>query len=73
MPGGSLSKDGDPQGFAAVAPILKQFRGVNMLCDISNGTMNVMYINDRRTVMDKRMLVRDPHQSRIVWCAMTEK
>ena len=37
-----------PQGFAAVADQLRNFRGVNMLADIGNGTMNVMYINDRR-------------------------
>ena len=37
-----------PQGFAAVADQLRDFRGVNMLADIGNGTMNVMYINDRR-------------------------
>ena len=37
-----------PQGFAAVADRLGDFQGVNMLCDIGNGTMNVMYINDYR-------------------------
>jgi len=37
-----------PQGFAAVSDHLRDFRGVNMLADIGNGTMNVMYINDRR-------------------------
>ena len=37
-----------PQCFAAVADQLRNFRGVNMLADIGNGTMNVMYINDRR-------------------------
>lgn len=37
-----------PQGFSAIADRLKEFRGVNMLCDIGNGTMNVMYINDHR-------------------------
>lgn len=36
-----------PQGFAAVANRLGEFYGVNMLADIGNGTMNVMYINDR--------------------------
>ena len=36
-----------PQGFAAVANRLGEFSGVNMLADIGNGTMNVMYINDR--------------------------
>ncbi len=37
-----------PQGFAAVFNRLREFKGTNMLCDIGNGTMNVMYINDRR-------------------------
>lgn len=37
-----------PQGFAAVADKLQGFRGVNMLADIGNGTMNIMYINDYR-------------------------
>jgi plasmid segregation protein ParM len=35
-----------PQGFSAVADRLRDFKGVNMLCDIGNGTMNVMYINN---------------------------
>ena len=38
------------QGFAAVADRLKEFSGVNMLCDIGNGTMNIMYINNGRPV-----------------------
>ena len=37
-----------PQGFAAVAGQLGTFRGVNMICDIGNGTMNVMFITDCR-------------------------
>jgi len=37
-----------PQGFAAVADRLQDFIGVNMLADIGNGTMNIMYINDCR-------------------------
>ena len=37
-----------PQGFSAVADRLREFQGTNMLCDIGNGTMNVMYINERR-------------------------
>lgn len=37
-----------PQGFAAVADRLYDFRDTTMLCDIGNGTMNVMYIADRR-------------------------
>ena len=35
-----------PQGFSAVAYSLREFKGVNMLADIGNGTMNVMYINE---------------------------
>lgn len=42
-----------PQGFAAVADRLKQFRGVNMLADIGNGTMNIMYINNGRPLEQK--------------------
>lgn len=38
------------QGFSAIVPMLRQFKGVNMLCDIGNGTMNVMYINDRKPI-----------------------
>lgn len=39
-----------PQGFAAVADTLSEFKGVNMLCDIGNGTMNIMFINDKKPV-----------------------
>ena len=42
-----------PQGFSAVADRLREFRGVNMLCDIGNGTMNIMYINDGKPVASK--------------------
>ena len=42
-----------PQGFAAVADDLISFKGVNMLCDIGNGTMNVMYINNCRPIQQK--------------------
>lgn len=42
-----------PQGFAAVAANLRDFTGTNMLCDIGNGTMNIMTIQDRRAVMDQ--------------------
>lgn len=37
-----------PQGFAAVINNLSDFSGTNMLCDIGNGTMNVMYVNDKK-------------------------
>ena len=42
-----------PQGFAAVADRLREFKGVNMLADIGNGTMNVMYINECRPIPQK--------------------
>ena len=40
-----------PQGFAAVAANLRAFPGTNMLCDIGNGTMNIMSINEFRPVL----------------------
>ena len=42
-----------PQGFAAVADHLKDFSGVNMLCDIGSGTMNIMYINSAKPISSK--------------------
>ena len=39
-----------PQGFSAVADRLADFRGVTMLCDIGNGTMNVMYIHGGKPI-----------------------
>lgn len=42
-----------PQGFAAVTEKLRDFKGVNMLADIGDGTMNIMYINDCRPVEKK--------------------
>ena len=41
------------QGFSAIVPMLKQFKGGNMLCDIGNGTMIVMAINDRKPVLEQ--------------------
>lgn len=37
-----------PQGFAAVAEMLGDFNGVNMLCDIGNGTMNLLRIVNKK-------------------------
>ena len=42
-----------PQGFAAVSDKLHCFKGTNMLADIGNGTMNVMYINNKKPVESK--------------------
>ena len=35
-----------PQGFAAIAERLPEFTGTTMLCDIGNGTMNIMTITN---------------------------
>jgi len=37
-----------PQGFAAMVNNLGDFTGVNMLCDIGNGTMNLLYMINGR-------------------------
>ena len=37
-----------PQGFAAIAPNLQEFAGSHMLCDIGNGTMNILRILNRK-------------------------
>ncbi len=37
----------------SVADKLRDFKGINMLCDIGNGTMNVMYINECRPLSQK--------------------
>ena len=42
-----------PQGFAAIVNHLSDFKGVNMLCDIGNGTMNVMTITNGRPISGK--------------------
>lgn len=42
-----------PQGFPAIVNCLRDFRGVNLLCDIGNGTMNLMYVNNRKPVPNK--------------------
>lgn len=39
-----------PQGYAAVIDYLHDMTGVNMLADIGNGTVNIMYINNRKPV-----------------------
>lgn len=36
------------QGYAAVINNIGEFSGMNMLCDIGNGTMNVMTITDKK-------------------------
>ena len=42
-----------PQGYAAIISKLGEMNGVNMLADIGNGTVNIMYINNRKPVESK--------------------
>lgn len=42
-----------PQGFAAVAESAAAMEGVNMIADIGNGTMNVLYICDGKPLSGK--------------------
>lgn len=42
-----------PQGFAAVSDRLQSLSGINLLADVGNGTMNVMYIIDSRPQIQK--------------------
>ena len=42
-----------PQGFADIVSHLSDFKGVNILCDIGNGTMNVMTITNGRPITSK--------------------
>ncbi|XBX16725.1 ParM/StbA family protein [Enterocloster clostridioformis] len=39
-----------PQGYPAIVSRLKEFKGTNLLADIGNGTMNILYINNKRAV-----------------------
>lgn len=39
-----------PQGYPAVVNHLSDFRGTNLLADIGNGTMNLMYINNKKPI-----------------------
>ena len=56
-----------PQGFSAVADHLREFKGVNMLCDIGNGTMNIMYINNGRPIPSKCFIEKfGTHQCMLV-------
>ena len=42
-----------PQGFSAVADRINDFRSSTILCDIGNGTMNVMYIQNSKPIPSK--------------------
>ena len=42
-----------PQGYAAVIDKLSEMTGVNMLADIGSGTINIMYIENRKPLESK--------------------
>lgn len=42
-----------PQGFSAIAKDLYMFKGANILADIGNGTINIMYIIDQKPDVNK--------------------
>lgn len=39
-----------PQRYPAIVSRLKEFKGTNLLADIGNGTMNILYINNKKAV-----------------------
>ena len=42
-----------PQCYSAVTENLKEFKGITLLADIGNGTMNLMYLNNGRPMESK--------------------
>lgn len=43
-----------PQGYPAIVDHLNELDGTNLLCDIGNGTVNILYIQDGKPVESKR-------------------
>ena len=37
-----------PQGYPAIVKDIDSYQGINMLVDVGNGTMNIMYINNKQ-------------------------
>ena len=42
-----------PQGFPALMKYAENMKGVNVLCDIGNGTMNILYLNGKTPIESK--------------------
>ena len=51
-----------PQGYPAIVNQLRDFKGTNLLADIGNGTMNILYINNKKAQERGMMLDRK------TWC-----
>ena len=39
-----------PQGYPAIVSRLGDFKGTNLLADIGNGTLNILYINNKKAI-----------------------
>lgn len=42
-----------PQGYPAIIERIKDFTGTNLVADIGNGTMNIMYVNNKKPIESK--------------------
>lgn len=42
-----------PQGYPAIVERIKEFKGTNILADIGNGTMNILYIQNKKPIESK--------------------
>ena len=42
-----------PQGYPAIVERIKDFTGTNLVADIGNGTMNIMYVNNKKPIESK--------------------
>ena len=59
-----------PQGYAAVVQSMETFTGSHMLCDIGNGTMNILQIIDRKP--DGRQMFTEKYDVQQCILAMRE-
>lgn len=46
-----------PQGYPAIVNHLGNFKGTNLPADIGNGTMNILYINNKKADAGQKNLV----------------
>lgn len=57
-----------PQGYPAVVNHLGDFKGTNLLADIGNGTMNILYINNKKgsgePLLDRKIWGKPVHDCR---------
>ncbi len=56
-----------PQGYPAIINQLGNFKGTNLLADIGNGTMNILYINNKKAdepLLDRKVRCQPVHDCR---------